>query len=203
MDGTLLDLSYDNYIWRQHVPRVYARANGVEPATAIDAILGKYRAVQGTLEWYCLDHWRERLGVDVVQIHHDLKHRIRYLPGALDFLRAMQASDKSVLLVTNSHPDTLALKDAVTGLGDYLDGMHSSHDYGHAKESLPFWKALQSRLGFDPATTLFIDDSTDVLANARDFGIGLLLAVAQPDSTLPPADVGDFVSVAGVADLIA
>ena len=95
MDGTLLDLSYDNYIWRRHVPRVYARANGVDPATAIDAILGKYRAVRGTLEWYCLDHWRERLGVDVVQIHHDLKHR-NPLPAGCSEIPARHAGQRQV-----------------------------------------------------------------------------------------------------------
>ena len=29
MDGTLLDLSYDNYFWHQHIPKIYAEINNM------------------------------------------------------------------------------------------------------------------------------------------------------------------------------
>ena len=65
----------------------------------------------------------------------------------LKFLRATVTveRDMQVLLVTNAHPDTVAIKDAKTGLGDYFDGIHSSHDYGHAKESQDFWTRCKTR----------------------------------------------------------
>ena len=130
MDGTLLDLAFDNYMWQELVPRRYAVANDMPFEDAQALLMSKYEAVEGNLDWYCLDHWCERLGIDVMQLHHDVSHRIGYLPGALEFLRAVHEQDVRVLLVTNSHPDTLALKEAMTGLGDYFDGLHSSHDYG-------------------------------------------------------------------------
>ena len=105
MDGTLLDLAFDNYVWRELVPRRYAAATGTSLEAARDYLFDQYRSVQGDLEWYCLDHWYERLGIDVMQIHHDVTHRIGYLPGALEFLRSVQAQDTEVLLVTNSHPE--------------------------------------------------------------------------------------------------
>ncbi len=162
----------------------------------------QYRAVQGGLEWYCLDHWCERLGIDVVQLHHDVNHRIGYLPGALDFLRAVQGQDLRVLLVTNSHPDTLALKDAVTGLGDYFDGLVSSHNYGHAKESQAFWQALQDDVGFDIATTLFVDDSQPVLRSAAEYGVAMLVTVTRPDTSQPVRRGSAFRGVEAVADML-
>lgn len=202
MDGTILDLAFDNYIWKDLVPRRYAVANGISFERARDLLFEKYAAVQGDLEWYCLDHWNERLGIDVVKIHHDVTHRIGYLPGALDFLRAVHARDIRVLLVTNSHPDTLNLKDAVTGLADYFDGLHSSHTYGHAKESQSFWEALQEDAGFDAATTLFVDDSQPVLHSAAEYGIGMLVTVTRPDTTEPPRCGSEFRGVEGVKDLL-
>ena len=185
MDGTILDLAFDNYIWKNLVPRRYAVEHGLTLDAARDHLFEQYSAIQGDLEWYCLDHWNDRLGIDVVKIHHDVTHRIGYLPGALDFLRAVHASDTRVLLVTNSHPDTLDLKDAVTGLGDYFDGIHSSHTYGHAKESQSFWSALREEVGFDAGTTLFVDDSQPVLRSAREYGIGMLVTVTRPDTSEP------------------
>jgi len=203
MDGTILDLAFDNYIWRDLVPRRYAAAHGMTFEAARDYLFDQYRAVQGDLEWYCLDHWCERLGIDVVQLHHDVNHRIGYLPGALDFLRTVQRQDTRVLLVTNSHPDTLALKDAVTGFGDYFDGLFSSHNYGHAKESQAFWHALQDDVGFDIETTLFVDDSQPVLRSAHEYGVKMLLTVTRPDTSKPVNRGSEFRGVEAVADMLA
>jgi HAD superfamily hydrolase (TIGR01509 family) len=202
MDGTLLDLAFDNFIWQELVPRRYAIANKLAFAEARELLMAKYAAVQGDLEWYCLDHWCDRLNIDVVQLHHDMRHRIGYLPGALDFLRRVQRQNIRVLLVTNAHPDTLALKDAMTGLGDYFDGLYSSHDYGYAKESQKFWKALQDDVGFERDTTLFVDDSLPVLRSAQEYGIEMLVSVTQPDTTEAARETGEFRGVTRVADLL-
>jgi len=202
MDGTLLDLAFDNYIWKELVPRRYAVENDMPYEDAHRLLMSKYAAVQGDLEWYCLDHWCDRLGFDVVQLHHDSSHRIGYLPGALDFLRHVRGEDFRVLLVTNAHPDTLALKDAITGLGDYFDGLHSSHDYGYAKEDQKFWQALQEDVGFERETTLFVDDSQPVLRSAHEYGIQMLVTVTQPDTSEPIREGSDFKGVQRVRDLL-
>jgi HAD superfamily hydrolase (TIGR01509 family) len=202
MDGTLLDLAFDNYMWKELIPRRFAVENDMSFDDAKTLLMSRYAAVQGDLNWYCLDHWCDRLGIDVVQLHHDASHRIGYLPGALEFLRRLQGLDVRVLLVTNAHRDTLALKDAMTGLGDFFDGLHSSHDYGHAKESQSFWAALQEDVGFDPATTLFVDDSQPVLESAHEYGIEMLVTVKQPDSTKPVRDESKFRGVRRVADFL-
>jgi putative hydrolase of the HAD superfamily len=203
MDGTILDLAFDSYIWKDLVPRRYAAANGLSFERARELLFEKYSSVQGDLEWYCLDHWNDRLGIDVVKIHHDVTHRIGYLPGALDFLRAVREKDIRVLLVTNSHPDTLDLKDAVTGLADYFDELHSSHTFGHAKESQPFWESLQEKVGFDASTTLFVDDSQPVLRSAAEYGIGMLVTVTRPDTSEPIKRGSEFRGVEGVRDMLA
>ena len=202
MDGTILDLAFDNYVWLDLVPRRYAAANNMTYEEAREQLIEKYRSVQGDLSWYCLDHWNDRLGIDVVKIHHDVTYRIGYLPGALQFLRKIRELDKRVLLVTNSHPDTLELKDAVTGLGDYFDGIHSSHAYGHAKESQSFWQALHDDVDFDVGTTLFVDDSQPVLKSAQDYGVSMLVTVTRPATTEPARRGSDFRGVEGVGDLL-
>lgn len=202
MDGTLLDLAFDNYMWKELVPRRYAIENDMPYEDAKELLMSRYAAVQGDLNWYCLDHWCDRLGIDVVQLHHDVSHRIGYLPGALEFLRHLHALDVRVLLVTNADRDTLALKDAMTGLGDYFDGLHSSHDYGHAKESQRFWDALQDDVGFDPNTTLFVDDSQPVLESAHEYGVKMLVTVTQPDTTEPVREGSRFRGVRRVAELL-
>ena len=202
MDGTLLDLAFDNYMWGELVPRRYAAANSMSIEEGRDYMFEQYAAVQGDLEWYCLDHWRGRLGIDIMQLHHDVSDRIGYLAGAREFLRSVCDQDIRVLLVTNAHPEMLALKDAMTGLGSYFDGIYSSHDFGYAKEHQKFWHALHNEVGFDHDTTLFVDDSQTVLKSAQEYGIGMLVTVSRPDSTAPLRCDLEFSSVEKVADLL-
>jgi putative hydrolase of the HAD superfamily len=61
----------------------------------------------------------------------------------------------------------------------------SSHEFNEPKESQRFWQQLQAREQFDPARTLFIDDTPRILASAQTFGIAHLLGIHQPDSQQP------------------
>lgn len=202
MDGTILDLAYDNFMWLTHVPERWAEKNGLPLGEARKRLLAKYSQIQGELYWYCLDHWSERLGLDVMQLHRDNYERIEYLPGARDFLASVCESDKKVLLVTNSHPDTLDLKMEVTGFSEYFDGIHSAHTYGYAKERQEFWHALREEEHFDPATTLFVDDTEPVLHSAAEYGVGALVTITRPDTSEPTRDNGKFVGVEGVGKLL-
>jgi len=202
MDGTVLDLAYDNYVWKDLVPARYAETKGMSLEDARSRLYAKYLAIQGDIEWYCLDHWSERLGLDVLELHRDVNDRIVYLPGARDFLQTMHENDVRVLLVTNSHPDTLALKDEVTGLAGYFDAIYTSHEFGYAKERQEFWYALQEEEGFLRESTLFVDDNQVVLESADTYGVEMLVEIEHPDTSEPKKKKLDYAGVNGVADLL-
>lgn len=203
MDGTLLDLAYDNYMWLEHIPAEYARRNAMPEDEARKMLIEKFRRTEGRLEWYCLDHWSEVLGLDVKELHRRENSRISYLPGAREFLETVLEHEVRLLLVTNSHADTLAIKTEVTGITAYFDAVYTSHAFGHAKEDQPFWKAVHAAESFDPKRTLFIDDNLSVLESARAFGIQMLLHVTRPDTRKPPRENRGFPTIEGVAALIA
>jgi 5'-nucleotidase len=202
MDGTLLDLAFDNYMWKELIPAEYARHHELPPQQAQEQLYAQYRRLLGKLDWYCLDHWSEALGIDVLDLHRRMHGRIGWLPGAREFLEAVSKLDLRLLLVSNSHPDTLAVKSDVTGIVDYFDDVYLSHNLGHAKEEQPFWTALQGRETFDPAKTCFVDDTETVLRSARRFGIQNVIAVTRPDTTGPLRNISEFASIEGVCNLI-
>ena len=86
MDGTLLDLRFDNLFWREVVPARYGELHGLEPAEAWRQLAPRFAAREGTLEWYCLDHWSDALQLDVAELHRQQNDRIGFLPGAKEFL---------------------------------------------------------------------------------------------------------------------
>ena len=56
MDGTLLDLWYDDQFWEHFLPRAYAAHHGIDIETAHADVTARLKAAQGTLTWYNIDH---------------------------------------------------------------------------------------------------------------------------------------------------
>ena len=202
MDGTLLDLHFDNYFWREHVPRRYAEAQGTDVETARNELIQRYRRVEGTLEWYCLDYWTRELRLDIPLLKEEVDHLISVHPHVPEFLEAIRSQGKRVVLVTNAHGKSLSLKMKRTPIGKYLDAVVSAHDLGFPKEEVAFWARLQEREPFEPAQTLLVDDSIAVLRSARTYGIRHLLAVSKPDTRQRSRQVRDFAAVASFEEVM-
>jgi putative hydrolase of the HAD superfamily len=195
MDGTLLDLHYDNHFWLEYVPQRYAEKHGIAFEQARDALFAKYKAVEGTLNWYCVDYWTEQLGMDIPLLKEEVQHLIAVHPDVVEFLSALQRAAKRAILVTNAHGKSLGLKMRRTQLGGHFERIVSSHDLGLPKEDARFWGKLRDHVNFEPGRTLLVDDSLPVLRSARTYGIAHLLAVYQPDTRRPPKDVAEFAAI--------
>ena len=186
MDGCLLDLQYDNRLWNDLVPARYGQAQGISVDEARSRLYGHLLGKERGLDFYCIDYWLRRTELDLLALHQEMAHLVLYRPGAQTFLRWLAAKDLRVLLVTNAHRASLAVKDQHSGLCTQVDRALSSHDFRCVKESAPFWERLAEAEPFDPAHTLFIDDNQAVLEAAAAFGIAHLRTVRQPDSSRPP-----------------
>jgi len=184
MDGTLLDLHFDNYFWMQHLPRVYAEKHRISHEASSAELLARFSNNRGSLEWYCLDHWSEQLGLDIPALKQELAHMISLRPHVIEFLTRLHASPRDVVMVTNAHRKTLEIKMNHVDITGWFDRVVVSHDLEAAKEEQVFWHKLQELHPFDPARTLLIDDTEQVLESARAYGIAHLLTLLQPDSQL-------------------
>ena len=202
MDGTLLDLNFDKHFWQHHVPLRYSQARNLPLAAAHEDLQNRYRARSGTLAWYSVDHWEAELELDIMRLKEEVAHLIAVHPHVTDFLAALRASPKRVLLVTNAHHKSLALKMDRTGLSGYFDAMFTSHEMGLPKEDPGFWHRLRQAAPFDPETTLLVDDSLPVLDSARRFGIAHLVAVLRPDTQQPAKDTGGYAAIEDFSMLI-
>jgi 5'-nucleotidase len=202
MDGTLLDLHYDNHFWQVYVPEKFAERHGIPHDQAHAECFRRYDTKAGTLDWYCVDYWTQQLELDIVRLKEELAHLIAVHPGVTEFLAALKAAGKRVVLVTNAHRKSLNLKMERTGLAVHFDAMHVSHEYGIAKEDPAFWAALQRGETFDPERTLLVDDSLPVLRSARAFGIAHLCAVFRPDTRLPDREVGEFAAIRRFSEIM-
>ncbi|WP_161865767.1 MULTISPECIES: GMP/IMP nucleotidase [Pseudomonas] len=202
MDGTLLDLHFDNHFWLKHLPQRYAEHHGISLALAEAELLPLFRQHAGTLNWYCTDFWSRELKLSIRELKREVADLIALRPDAELFLRALREAGKRVVLITNAHRDSLSLKMERVELAPWFERLISSHDYGFPKENQQFWFSLRQDVGFDPARSLFIDDSLPILRSAGQFGVAHLLAVRQPDSQAGPKDTEEFDAVEDYQELL-
>jgi putative hydrolase of the HAD superfamily len=183
MDGTLLDLHFDNYFWTDYLPRIYAERHDLSEEESSARLHGEFSARRGSLAWYCLDHWSEKLGMDIAGLKREVQHMISLRPFVIEFLTRLHHSHREIIMVTNAHRETLAIKMDNVDIGHWFDRVVISHDLEAPKEEQRFWHRLQALHPFNPARTLLIDDTEQVLASAQQYGIAHLLTMLQPDST--------------------
>lgn len=206
LDGTLLDLGFDNDFWLDFIPVRYAAAQAITVEEARAVLTPRFRAIEGTLSWYCIEHWSRELDLDIEALKRTQADRVAWLPGAQDFLRSLRAHGKRLVLLTNSHPRVLKIKDEQTGVTGYLDAAISSHEFQAPKETQEFWTAVRQVEPFDPHRSLFVDDSPAVLRAARSAGIRWIRGVRRVSAASggqgrPARDFGDIPAVESVTDL--
>jgi putative hydrolase of the HAD superfamily len=202
MDGTLLDLRFDNWFWQDLIPQRYATARNMSQPEAWASLAPKFHATRGTIQWYCIEYWTRELNLDIAGIKREALSQVSFLPGAEEFLLKLRLRGKRRVLVTNAHPVTLAIKNERIALATYVDASYSTHQFDAPKEDAAFWPRLAAAESFAPQRTLLVDDSLAALDAARDFGIAWLRAVRCPDSSRPPQNTGSYAAVDRVADLI-
>jgi putative hydrolase of the HAD superfamily len=202
MDGTLLDLNFDNHFWQTHMPLRYAEKRGIDAAAAREELMARYHARAGTLDWYSVDFWETELELDIMRLKEEVAHLIAIHPSVTEFLAALRAAGKRIALVTNAHHKVLTLKMARTGLSPHFDALFSSHGFGLPKEDPSFWTAFAAAYPFTASRTLLVDDSLPVLESARQHGIGQLISIRQPDTRRPPNDTRPYPAITSFAELL-
>lgn len=202
MDGTLLDLNFDNHFWLEFVPQRFADLHRLSLGEAKTQLIPRFKAMEGRLEWYCLDYWSQELALDIIGLKHELSGLIAVHPHVVEFLDILRKSGRHLLLVTNAHRASLNLKMEQTCLNRFFDEIISSHDYGFAKEQQGFWQTLQDKLSFDKKSSVLIDDSLAVLRAAQAFGITHLLSISKPANNTPARLITEFPSVEDFQGLV-
>ena len=202
MDGTLLDLYFDDYFWGHLVPEKYAERHDMTFGAAKDYLYKTYKSHEKTLNWCDIDFWSKELKLDIPALKEQIRHLIEVHPHVIDFLKLMKKQRKKIFLLTNAHYKTVKIKFKKTQIGEYFDDILCSFNVGHPKEFIEFWQGAQKKLKFDTEHSLFIDDTEDVMRTARDFGIKYLLFKTYASPKLEVKESKEFLTIRDFRELM-
>lgn len=182
MDGTLLDLAFDDLIWNHKLADRHAETHQCSLAQSQATLTEFYQQHKHTISWYSSSYWTAKVGVDVLQLQYDFKEKIRPRIGCFELLQQLQTQGYRCWLLTNADQAGLKLKLEQVQLATYFEVIISSEQFGYSKEHPQFWQKLQALHPFDPEHAVFVDDTAPVLDAAAQFGIGHLFSIVQPSS---------------------
>ena len=202
MDGTLLDLYFDDYFWAHLVPEKYAERHNITFGAAKDYLYKTYKSHEKTMNWCDIDFWSRELKLDIPALKEQIRHLIEVHPNVIEFLKLMKKQKKKIFMLTNAHYKTVKIKFRKTQIGEYFDDVLCSFNVGHPKEYLEFWQGAQKRLKFDKDHSLFIDDTEDVLVTAKEYGIKYLLFKTHASSKLEPKKTKKFLTIHDFRELM-
>ena len=118
----------------------------------------------------------DALGINAAQLFRILSiEYIRLYPGALEALADLRKKGFRLWLLSNAQQVFTAYELRHLGLGEQLDGIYLSSDYGCRKPDLRFYRALVEQRQLDVSKCLMIgnDRETDI-AGARLAGMATL-----------------------------
>ncbi|SUC10721.1 protein YrfG [Pasteurella canis] len=185
LDGTLIDLYFDHYFWKQLVPQAYAAKFSLPFEQSQQVLKQRYDAIEHSKDWYCLDFWAKQLDLPLRELYQSHGPELKVRSDVVPFLQVVKQMGKHVVLLTDSNVFSLEAKLKFCDFVPHFDLLLSSHQFGAPKIEQALWQNLQKQHYFEPMRTLFIDDTEKVLDSAKQFGIAYTIGVENPDSTLP------------------
>jgi 5'-nucleotidase len=203
MDGTLLDLAYDDFIWNDLLPIRYAQLHDCDLEQSRAKLYAFYQEHNHTLNWYSSRFWTSKVDVDVLAMQIEHKDKVAFRPHCLELLNDLKHKGYPMWLATNADCAGLQFKLEHMGIADYFDVIVSSEQIGHAKEFVEFWQGLNALHPFNPQDVYFIDDTEKVLNGAKKYGIKNLFSIQQPSSSKAARDVSAYPMLDKLTDLIA
>lgn len=193
MDGTLLDLAFDDFIWNEQLPIAYATLHNCSIQQSLAKFKDFYQQNQHSLAWYSSKAWQEKTGVDIIQLHHKYKSHVCARPQCFELLQYLKKNGFECWLLTNADLANLAFKcEILPHFSLYFKRMISSEEIGFAKEQIEFWHQLMKIAPFNPRNALMIDDNLKVLSTAQQFGIAHNITILQPSSSQPTRSPQDL-----------
>ena len=182
MDGTLLDLAYDDFIWNELLPQRHASHHHCSLEQSQTELTSFYHDYKHTLNWYSSQFWSNKVGIDVLAMQIEFQHKVAKRGGCIELLEFLKAEGYPCWLATNADCKGLEFKLKAMQMSHYFDVIVSSESIGYEKERIEFWQYLQNLHPFDVKNCYFIDDTEKVLDSAKHFGIENLVTIAQPSS---------------------
>ncbi len=162
LDGTLVDTNFDDLLWGQEIPRLYALEKKISLKKAREHCFKEFdREGEDSLNWYSIHHWLKHFEISVSheKIVNDLKHHIKTYPDALPALKSLKQKGFELIVVSNATRFFVETKIEVDELRKYFTHIFSATtDFKQVKGCGNTFECVCEKLGITPQELTHVGD---------------------------------------------
>ncbi len=160
VDGTLVKPEFNDLIWREVMPKLYARKNKIEIEEAKEFIEGEYDKIgEYDLRWYSLAFWLDyfRLDLREKEILGEYAGKVSLYPDVLSTLEKLSKNYQLVIASCMGN-DFIDIKLRKRNIKKYFKQVFSAVSIGLIKKEESFYLTLCSSLAIKPNELIHIGD---------------------------------------------
>ncbi len=173
VDGTLVDTKYNDLVWMEGIPALYAQRHSISFEKAKKKVIGEYEKVgEEDLRWYDADSWMRHfdLGVSMSVVLNKYVSHIKVHPEVDGVLRKI-SERFPIVIVTTMPRDFLEVKMRLLGAHNFSATFSAVSDFkGFKCPSFYLW--VCKKLCIAPGELLHIGDDRELdYVKPREAGI--------------------------------
>jgi HAD superfamily hydrolase (TIGR01493 family) len=165
LDGTLFDNRFVDSVWLEEIPRLYSVKKRVSIDDAKEKVLREYGKVgKKRLEWYDLQYWIEKFGLDVApeELLRKFENRIKVFPEVPRVLEQLRRKGFRLIVVTNARREFAELELQKADMDKHFERVFSAtSDFRMVKKTADLYQRVCNILGISPQEIIHIGDAPD------------------------------------------
>lgn len=158
VDGTLVDASFNDFIWLEEIPRLYAKRHKISINKAKKAVINEYEKIgEDNYLWYDLDYWIKHfeLNGNFRDILKSNKNKINVFSDAVPILNDLNKRFP-LIVITTMPREFLAIK--IEGFKKYFKKTFSTISDFKAKKETKCYIEICNRLNIHPEELIHVGD---------------------------------------------
>lgn len=161
LDCTLIDRTFNTFVWEVGIPRLYARKNNVSLSEAASIVKGEYdRVGEGAMEWYDIVYWFRffELAEQWQDLMEEHRNKIRPFPEVKQVIEELGKSH-DLIIVSNAARQFIEMEIKEAGIEGYFTRIFSvTSDFGRVKKTPECYEEVLKAMGITPAETVHVGD---------------------------------------------
>jgi len=157
--GTLLDFNYEDYVWKEAFPQLYARKRGISIDKARNHFLREYNRVgKNDIKWFLPEYWFKHFNLDEdpIEIFRSHSDKVRFYPEVPSVLRNL--SQKYVLIIASGATRDI-IEIMIEKIRHYFKHTYSPvSDRQEVKKTPEFYETICKSLEIEPSAMAHVGD---------------------------------------------
>jgi HAD superfamily hydrolase (TIGR01549 family) len=159
MGDTLIDFYYEDYVWNEAIPQLYARKRGISFDEAKGYVLREYdRIGSNDIRWYLPEYWFKHFNLDEdpIEVFRSHTDKVKFYPEVPLVLKNLSRK-YDLIIFSITIRDIIEI--VIEKFRHYFKHVFSSvSDRQEVKKTPQFYEMISKVLGIEPTVIVHVGD---------------------------------------------